>query len=86
MSSDDGDDSDARTQSASSRFWLTNDLMALGLVTGYFGVVVLQGLGVLDLSDLPELYLTALVVYVGIAIAWAFGNEAVKTWRSKGGD
>jgi len=88
MSTDDTTDTDdgqAKADSSQVRFWLTNDLTAFMLVLGYFAVIFAHGAGLIDVQALPDVYMSALVAYVGIAVAWAFGSGAVKAWRQSGG-
>ena len=81
--SDESDQEPGETQSSQSRYWLTNDAIALLLVIGFVGTLWLHGFGVIDLSTLPADALLAFLVYVGVAVTWAFGTDAVRAWKGK---
>jgi len=80
--------SDADTNSAKARFWLTNDVLAFLLVCSFVGVFVGAGMGLLDLASVPvEMRLAYLTISGGSAV-WTFGQPAYQTWakaRSGGG-
>jgi hypothetical protein len=72
--------SDADTNSAEARFWLTNDVLAFLLVSSFVGVFVGAGMGLLDLTAVPvEMRLAYLTVSGGSAV-WTFGQPAYRTW------
>lgn len=81
--SSEGSDGEQGTTSTSRRWWLTNDLLAIGMAVSLIGIVAAHGAGWLNLQTLPE-WLTGIYVFsVGTSVAWAFGEKAIEAWRSK---
>jgi hypothetical protein len=81
--SDSTDDieSSGETDSATTRHWLTNDAIALWLAGTYPLLLFFDGLGWIVLADVPPNLRMGLLAIVGIAVAWAFGRDAVAAWR-----
>jgi len=80
------------TESVSTRWTYTNDLIAGFLVLSFVGYVFARTILVpilLGPIELPSLNAFALGVFAtgfGIAVAWTFGAEAVEAWNNKGQD
>ncbi|WEL29854.1 hypothetical protein [Haloferax volcanii] len=79
------DTSDSSTTSTAERFWLTNDGLAWLLVGSFPLLLGIAAAEYLDLAAVPESVLLSWLAFVGIAVAWTFGADAVSAWRS-GGD
>lgn len=76
---------DGQTHSTSKRHWLTNDGLAWLLTLGFLGIVAAAGTGLVDLTTVPSDVLWAFVVSFLLAVTWAFGTDAIETWRRGGG-
>lgn len=66
------------TDSARTRHWLTNDIIAAVMVVGYFGVLVYAGRPNVDASIIEGHSGLGLHLLVGVAVLWAFGDETVR--------
>lgn len=75
------DPTDGETTSPAARWWLTNDVIAGVLVVGFYATLWAVGRGLLDPTVLTGEVGLAMIAYVGIAVAWAFGTDAVRAWR-----
>lgn len=64
----------------SQRFWLTNDLLAVLLVVSFVGLVTAGGMGLVDLTAVPEHITTVYLSVVVTATGWTFGEAAYRTW------
>lgn len=76
---------DGETTSSESRYWLTNDGLAWLLVVSFIGYLYLPLTPYVDAY--PEVNAAVLAAYVtafGVAVAWAFGKDAVEAWRADG--
>lgn len=75
------------TTSTRTRFWLTNDILAVVLVLSFIGLLAIAGRGIIDLGTIPMEMRIVYVSLVGAAGVWAFGETAFQRWRSnRGGD
>lgn len=78
---------DRETESAGSRYWLTNDALAFFIVIAFVGYVYAP----LSpwIAGYPETnagVLAAFITAFGVAVAWAFGKDAVEAWRGNSED
>ena len=86
------DDEDSETQSTQTRWRYTNDILAFILVTAFIAyifartVIVPILLGPIELPALNAFLLTVFGTGFGVALAWAFGPEAVKAWSNRTGN
>lgn len=80
------EDSGRETETASTRWWLTNDSIAIYLLLTFPIVVMAGSLRTVpvDLDLLPQSVRLTYLFAVGVAVAWTFGRDAVEAWR--GGD
>ena len=79
MSESDGDESNGSTQSTSTRYKYTNDLLAGALVLFAIGTTaafLYQG------QDIPIWLATVDTFAVATAVVWAFGKGAAKLAKS----
>lgn len=77
-----GSDGDSgQTESTASRWWLTNDILAFGLVASLIAVVLAHLGTSLNLQTFPQEVLYLYSFSVASAVAWAFGKDAVEAWR-----
>lgn len=74
---------DGTTNSTATRYPYTNDAIAGWLVVSFTLLSGLHTVNVVDLTTLPGTVFAAWISFVGIALAWAFGPEAVKAWREE---
>lgn len=74
---------DGTTDSTDTRWAYTNDLLAIYLVVTFPVTAWLDMTGYVNLETLPASVFTLYASFVGIALAWAFGPEAVKAWREE---
>lgn len=76
-----------QTNSASTRWAYTNDILALFLILAFAGLTFAPLTPyVADHAGINPVVLTAFTTAFGIAIAWAFGPDAVQAWQeAKGG-
>lgn len=73
---------DHDTDSASKRHWLTNDGLAVLLTVTFIGYVYAPLTPLVDgYPETNPLVLGAFVTAFGVAVAWAFGRDAVEAWR-----
>lgn len=86
MPQESSDDNDNDTRGSSRRHWLTNDLLAIWLILAFTAYLFLPYLGFETASKPNAAVLTAFITGFGIAVAWAFGRDAVEAWRGKQGD
>lgn len=73
------------TTSSESRYWLTNDGLAWLLILTFVGYIYAPLTPYVDAY--PEANAAALAAYItafGVAVAWAFGKDAVEAWRADG--
>lgn len=76
---------DGETDSSESRYWLTNDALAVFLTVTFVGYIFMPFTP--WVSGYPEanpLILGAFVTAFGVSVAWTFGRDAVEAWRSGG--
>lgn len=71
------------TDSTAARWWLTNDVLAIALVAGFYATMWGIGVGWLRPTVLTSEAGIAMLVYTGVAVAWAFGADAVRAWRGQ---
>lgn len=82
MATDDGE-----TESSESRFWLTNDGLALFLTVSFVGYIYAPLTPyTAGYPDANPMVLGAYVTAFGVSIAWAFGKDAVEAWRGSTGE
>lgn len=75
-------DADGGTTTTASRFWLTNDLLAGFLILAFTGYVYMPLLTAIDgYPSTNPVVIAAFVTAFGVAVAWAFGQDAVEAWR-----
>lgn len=82
----DGDDEESPSYSTTSiakRFKWTNDGLAFLLIGAFTIAVILDALGRLTLSNVPNRVLLGWLLMVGTAAVWAFGTDAIDSWRGK---
>lgn len=72
---------DATTDSTATRWDYTNDAIAGWLVVSFTLLSGLHIANLVDLTTLPGTVFAAWVSFVGIALAWAFGPDAVAAWQ-----
>lgn len=72
------------TQSAKSRYWLTNDAAALVLVGAVCGLMVADAVGYYG-YDAPALIVQAFVTALLVSVVWLFGRGAAKMLNLGGG-
>lgn len=77
------EDSDSDTRGSSRRHWLTNDLLAIWLIFSFTFYIFLPYFGYGANAEPNAAILTAFITGFGIAVAWAFGKDAVEAWRGK---
>ena len=75
------DDNMLPTDSADSRWWFTNDLIAGALSASLVVAILGHGFGWLNLQTIPEGFMLLYSFAVGSAVAWAFGKDALEAWR-----
>lgn len=80
--SDSEDQEPGETESAASRWWLTNDILAGVLVVAASLLVLLDSLGY---TEAPTEVRVVFVFAVGVAVVWAFGSKAASTFAEKWG-
>lgn len=73
------------TLSPLPRHYLTNDALSLLLVGSLIAVVFAGSTGFLDPSTLPRSIRDVYVLSVAVSVVWAFGRDAFKVWRERGG-
>lgn len=79
------DHGDGETWSSQSRWWLTNDVLAFVLATAFISYVF-AGVYLDGYPETNPAVLTAFVTAFGVAVAWAFGRDAVEAWRAGGNE
>lgn len=78
------DDEGADTTDPNRRHWLTNDGLAWLLVASMPVIIGLAGGDSLTLQTVPDVMLVMYSLAFGVAVAWAFGKDAVEAWRQGG--
>lgn len=79
-----GDDDDGETDSSAARYWLTNDALAFLLILTFIGYIYAPLTPWVD--GYPAANAGVLAAYItafGVAVAWAFGKDAVEAWRAE---
>lgn len=69
------DESDGETTSASTRWWLTNDVVAI-MLTSVLCLIVL--LDITSNYTAPQMVIGAFVGGFSVAVVWLFGKGAAK--------
>jgi hypothetical protein len=73
----------ASTTSTARRWWLTNDSLAWLLIGTFPLILAAAAATYLNLGVVPESVLLAWLGFVGTAVAWTFGTDAIRAWRGK---
>lgn len=84
--SDSQDGGGESTSSAQTRYWLTNDALAFILILSFVALFYFQALGYIDIEAIPGVAWSLFALFVGVAVTWAFGPEALSEWRNAGGN
>lgn len=79
---------EGETDTIQSRWWLTNDLLAVYLLFSFPIIVVASAASMsgIDLSAIPQTVRLTYLTTVGVAVAWTFGRDAVEAWRASSED
>lgn len=83
-SPDNGDDGpadgeDGTTISTRTRWTYTNDVIAGAYLSAYVALTGLGAAGILDISALPAEWRGTLLAIAGVAAAWTFGTDVLKS-------
>lgn len=68
---------EGETHGSSSRYWLSNDITALGLAAAMCGLMAADAVGYYG-YDAPTIVVQAFVTAFMIAVVWLFGRGAAK--------
>ncbi|WP_188976763.1 hypothetical protein [Halocalculus aciditolerans] len=79
---DESNDGDGATNSVDDRWWLTNDVVTLGLNAAFIGLIYLDALDHAALGDIPAMAWMGLLALVLGANFWAFGPAARDAWQA----
>lgn len=77
---EDDDDGDSVTANTSFRHPYTNDILAGWLIITFTLVFFFDALGWIALGS-PTRMAVGYLTFVGIAVVWTFGAEALSAWR-----